>query len=45
VLKPGGRAVLTGFRAAEAAAVERAVNLPRLDLLEFQGWTCLVCGG
>lgn len=45
VLRPGGRTVLAGFRAEEAAAVERAVALPRLDLRGFQGWSCLVCGG
>ena len=44
VLKPGGRAILSGFRAGELAAVERAISLPRLDLLELQGWSCLVSG-
>jgi ribosomal protein L11 methyltransferase len=44
VLKPGGRAILSGFRGAELPAMERAVSLPRLDLLELQGWVCLVCG-
>lgn len=44
VLKPGGRAILSGFRAGELAAADRAVSLPRLDLLELQGWCCLVCG-
>jgi len=42
MLKPGGRAILSGFRAEEADAVELAVSLPRLDWLEFQGWVCLV---
>ena len=45
VLRPGGRAILSGFRAGELAAVDRAISLPRLDLLELQGWCCLVCGG
>ena len=45
VLKPGGRAILSGFRAGELEAVDRAISLPRLDLLELQGWCCLVCGG
>lgn len=44
VRRPGGRLILGGFRGAELAAVERAVSLPRLDLLEMQGWNCLVCG-
>ncbi len=44
VLAPGGRAILSGFRSGEAAAVERAVSLPRLDRLELNGWVCLVCG-
>ncbi len=43
-LKAGGRAILSGFRAEEAKEVERAVSLPRLDLLELQDWSCLVCG-
>lgn len=44
VLRPGGRAVLAGFRAEESAAVERAVALPRREMAEWQGWCCLVCG-
>lgn len=43
-LKPGGRAILSGFRAGELAEVDHAISLPRLDLLELQGWCCLVCG-
>ncbi len=44
VLKPGGRAILSGYRTEEAEAVESALALPRADLLDFQGWTCLVAG-
>jgi ribosomal protein L11 methylase PrmA len=45
VLTTGGRAILAGFRGGELAAVELAISLPRLEVLEFQGWACLVCGG
>ncbi|MBI4875561.1 MAG: 50S ribosomal protein L11 methyltransferase [Acidobacteria bacterium] len=44
VCKPGGRLILGGFRTEEMAAIVRAIPLPCLDLLEMQGWNCLVCG-
>ncbi len=44
VVAPSGRAAVGGFRAAELARVEAGIGLPRLDLLEANGWVCLVAG-
>jgi ribosomal protein L11 methyltransferase len=44
VLAPGGRVAAAGFHASELARLEGAVGLPRLDLLEANGWVCLVAG-